>query len=223
MPIAPSPTTSVIVRTAIDTLLLMFLFLSIDLLSDWFLSFGSFRSRKRRIDDRQRVLPLNVIHIRNSKYAFELLRRYFHRSWRIRLSRLRLRKRRARRVVERDVAFDLSHRLMDVSVEHRHRAELLQTGERLRAILGSPAPLRIHRPQRNVREHHDGSAVLQVLYVVLQPLQLLVAKCPKSPGFQIHHVDQPDKMRPLLVKAVPTGALAPSSIAFEELFPIVVQ
>src|SRR5207249_5978916 len=86
---------------------------------DWFLSFGSFRSRKRRIDDRQRVLPLNVIHIRDSKYALELLRRYSHRSWRIRLARLRLRKRRRRRRMERDVAFDLLHRLMNVPVEHR--------------------------------------------------------------------------------------------------------
>src|SRR5437773_1777088 len=161
MPIAPSPTTSVIVRTAIDTLLLMFFFLSIDLLSDWFLSFGLFRSRKRRIDNRQRVLPLNVVHIRDSKYAFELLRRYFHRSWRIRLARLRLRKRGRRRGMKRYVAFDLLHGLMNVPVEHRHRAELLQVGQRLRAVFRTPAPLRIHRPEWDVREYHDGRAVFQ--------------------------------------------------------------
>src|SRR5256885_6182366 len=90
MSIVPSPITSATVRTAIDTLLLMFFFLSFDLRSDWFLGFCSFRLCKRQIDDRQCVLPLNVIHIRDSQNALELLARHLNGTWRFRLARLLL-------------------------------------------------------------------------------------------------------------------------------------
>ena len=54
--------------------------------------------------------------------------------------------------MESDVPFHLLHRLVDVPVENGYRTESLQIGERLLAIVGAPAPLRIHGPQGNVRK-----------------------------------------------------------------------
>src|SRR5713226_9846407 len=94
MVIVPMPITSVTVKTAIDTLLLMFFFLSIYFIcrSDWFLKLADSRSRERRIDHGQRLLPLDVVHIGDSKDALQLLRRHFHRPRRRRLAWLWLRK-----------------------------------------------------------------------------------------------------------------------------------
>ena len=63
-------------------------------------------------------------------------------------------KRRRHGRVEHDVPFGLLHDLVDVSVEHRHRSESLEITESLFAILSSPAPFGINRPQRNVCEYH---------------------------------------------------------------------
>src|SRR5437867_3382397 len=60
--------------------------------SDWFLDLADSGSRERRIDHRQRVLPLNVVHISNSQNVLELLRRHFHWPRRSCLARFRLRK-----------------------------------------------------------------------------------------------------------------------------------
>src|SRR5690242_2130348 len=48
--------------------------------------------------------------------------------------------------MEGDVAFDLLHHLVDVAVEHGHRAEAFQEIERPRAVVGTPAPGRIDAP-----------------------------------------------------------------------------
>ena len=74
-----------------------------------------------------------------------------------------------------------------------------------------------------MREYHDRDAALQVLYVVFQPFQLIVTQRPQPPGFQIHHVYQPDEVRTLLLETVPTSALAALSITLKELFSVVVQ
>src|SRR5713226_4407685 len=93
MAIVPIPITSATVRAAINILLLM-LFLPFYLVADQigFLIWVKSRSSERRIDDGQSVLPLNVVHIRDSQDALELLCRHFHRPRRIRLAWLRLRK-----------------------------------------------------------------------------------------------------------------------------------
>src|SRR5713226_5218057 len=88
IPIANAPA-----RTAIDTLLLMF-FLRLNLSADQigFVTCATSASSERRIDDRQRMLPLNVVHICDSQDALQLLRRNFHWSRRSCFARLRLRK-----------------------------------------------------------------------------------------------------------------------------------
>src|SRR5260370_12387183 len=165
------------------------------------------RSSQRRVDHRQGVLPANIIHVSNSQNASQLLRRHLHRPRRVRPARLRLWKCRRSRGVKRHIAFDLLHRLMDMSVQHRNGAELFQIGQRLRAIVSAPAPLRINRPQRNVREHHNPRAVLQILHVVFQSSELFASQRSQSATLQVHDVYQPDEVHAFLLEAEPSRAL----------------
>src|SRR5258708_4286820 len=57
--------------------------------------------------------------------------------------------------VEGDVAFDLLHRLMNVAVQYGDGAERLEQRESARRVVRAPAPLRVNRPERDVREDHD--------------------------------------------------------------------
>ena len=106
----------------------------------------------------------------------------------------RLRERRRARGVEGDVALDLLHDLVDVAVEHGHRAEPLQVGERLRAVVRAPAPLRIDGPQRDVGEHHDRRARREPRHVVLEPLELLGAEVAEPAGLEVDDVDEADEV-----------------------------
>ena len=58
--------------------------------------------------------------------------------------------------VEGHIAFDLLNDLMDMAVEHSHRAKALQHVERPQAVVGAPSPIGIDRPERDVREHDIG-------------------------------------------------------------------
>src|SRR5258708_38197295 len=60
--------------------------------------------------------------------------------------------------VEGDVTFDLLHGLVNVPVEHGDGAKWLEHGKRERGVVGAPAPLRINRPEWDVREHYDRCA-----------------------------------------------------------------
>src|SRR5690242_14025157 len=114
--------------------------------------------------------------------------------------------------MKRHVSLDLLHRLVDMPIEHSHRTEFLQIRKCLRAIVCSPAPLRIDRPEWNVRKHNYWGAVLQVFYIVFQPLKLVVAQRSESACLQIHHIDQPDEVHTVLFEAVPSRALATFSV-----------
>src|SRR5262245_59139337 len=52
--------------------------------------------------------------------------------------------------VEGDVAFDLTHDLMNVAVQNGHRAKALQQCDRLCAVASAPAPRLVHIPERDV-------------------------------------------------------------------------
>src|SRR5580704_18019982 len=125
--------------------------------------------------------------------------------------------------MEGHVAFYLLHDLVNVSVQHGDGTELLEICESLRAIFGAPTPVRIDRPQRDVRKYHDWRAGLEVLNVIFEPLELVMAERAKSPRFQIHHVDQPNEVHAFLVKAVPARALRTLSVTVAELLAIVIQ
>ncbi len=102
------------------------------------------------------------------------------------------------------IPFHLLHRLMNVSIQHRDRTEPLQIRERLRTILRPPAPLRVHHPQRNMREDHNRRRRGKRRQIVLQPAQLLRPQL--AHRIDLQHVVQPDEVHALVLKAVPAIA-----------------
>jgi len=89
-----------------------------------------------------------------------------------------------------DVAFDLLHHLVDVAVEHRHRAELLEVGQRLGAVVGAPAPVRINGPQRDMGEQDDRRGGRTAFDVGFQPFELVGAEITEAAGLEIDDIDQ---------------------------------
>src|SRR5271168_1061440 len=178
---------------------------------------------QRLVRDRQAVVVLHRFHFRDAQQAAQLVRRHLHRSRSIRFPGRRLWKCRRARSVKRHVAFHLLHRLVNVPVQHRHRTKVFQQRQRLRAIFRAPAPLRIHRPQRNMRKHHDRRAGLQTLYVLFHPGDLLRAQRAKPASLQVHHVHQAHEVHAFFVEAVPALSLALLRVALQVLFAVVVQ
>src|SRR5262249_42920243 len=115
--------------------------------------------------------------------------------------------------VEGDVALDLLHDLVDVTVEHRHRAEALEIVERTRRVFRAPPPGRIDRPQRNVREDDDRGRCRPALEVALQPFGLLVPEIAQPAGLEIDHVDEADEVHAVGVEAVPARAFGAATVA----------
>src|SRR5205807_6397344 len=116
-------------------------------------------------------------------------------------------------------ALDLSHHLVNVAVEYRHAAESLEVGESLRAILGAPSPLGIHRPEWNVREDHHRPARGLALQIGFQPCELIRAKTAQA--FQHSHVRQAYEMDVLVIEAVPAVALRGFAVSLQVLFAVV--
>ena len=106
------------------------------------------------------------------------------------------------RGVESHVTFDFLEHLVDVTVKHRHRAEALQISQSAFAIACSPAPLRINRPERDVREDDNRRARSEIFHVGLEPFELLVAELSQTAGLKVQDVDQSNEMDSVLVEAV---------------------
>ena len=133
-----------------------------------------------------------------------------------------MRERGRRRGVECDVALHLLHDLMDVPVQHRHRAEALEIGQRLRAVVGAPAPFLIDRPERDMREDDDRLAGGPASQIVLQPLELFVPQIAQAAGLEVLHIVQTDEMHALLVEAV-VALAGPLGESLEEGLAILVE
>src|ERR1700704_3186103 len=104
-------------RTKLHTLLLM-TFLPLYFCKMKFRRRVVRRLRQRGIDHREGMLPADIVHVCNSQYAAQLLRRYFHWPRRIGLPWLRLRKRRGGRGMKSHIAFHLLHGLVNVPIQH---------------------------------------------------------------------------------------------------------
>src|SRR5262245_30893624 len=109
----------------------------------------------RRVDDGETLLVLLEGHAGDAEHAAQFVVRYLHRAWRRCRTWRRLREGCRSRSMEGDVSFDFLHDLMDVAVEHGHRAEALEVAKRPRAVFRTPTPLRIDGPQWNVCEDDD--------------------------------------------------------------------
>src|SRR6266481_555361 len=169
------------------------------------------------------MLATHVIHIGNAQDAAQLLGGHFHRSWRRRLARLRLRERSRAGGVKRDISLDLLHGLVNMPVENGNRAELLQIRESLRTVFGSPTPFRVDRPQWDVRKDDNRGAGLEMLDVIFKPLELLVSQRAEPAGFQVHDIDQSDEVYPLLLEAIPAALLSPFGETLVILFTVIIQ
>src|SRR5262249_35301469 len=180
-------------------------------------------SGQGRIDDPEGVLPANEVHIGDSEDALQLLGGDLHRTGRVGRAGRRLWKGRRRRGVKGHVAFHFLQRLVNVPIQHRDRAELLEERQRLRAVFRAPAPLRVHAPERNVGEYDDRRAVLQMGDVVLEPRQLPGSERAETARLQVEDVHQADEVRALLIEAVPAGAVGALAVALEILLAIVVE
>src|ERR1700745_3097633 len=100
------------------------------------------------------------VHLSDSEYAAQFLRRHLHRPRRRRGARRRLGKRSRHSSMESGVSLHFLHDLMNVSIERGEGAEPLEQRECLLAVRRAPAPVWVYGPERNMREEHDRSAVL---------------------------------------------------------------
>src|SRR6266478_6854015 len=143
---------------------------------------------QRLVDDGKPLLSTLEGDVGDAENRAQLVVGDFQRSRRGRRTRRWLREGGRPGGVECDVALDLLHDLVDVTVEHRDRAEALEVIERARRIFGAPAPYWIYRPQRNVREDDDRGRGGAAFEVVLEPFELHVAEIAQPAGLEIDHI-----------------------------------
>src|ERR1700719_570035 len=93
-----------------------------------------------------------------------------------------------------DVSFHLLHGLVNVAVQYRHRTKAFHVRKRLLAVFGSPTPLRVDRPEWNVRENYDWRAGLELGDVFLQPFQLVGPQTTQAASLEVQHIYQADEM-----------------------------
>ncbi len=180
-----------------------------------FLKSTLFSARQRAVGDGERLGALPVGDVGDAEDAAQLSGRYQLGAGRGRGARRRLRERGRARGVERHVAFNLLHDLVDVPVEHGHRSEAGQQGERLRRILGAPAPFRRNRPQRDMGEDHNRGLCALALQVVGEPGELVGSEIAHAASFEVDHVDEADEVHAVLVERVPAGAARVLAVALQ--------
>src|SRR5262249_43381006 len=168
---------------------------------------------QRLVNDGEPLLSTLERDVGNAENRAQLVVGDFHRSRRGRRTRRWLRERGRHGGVKGDVALDLLHDLVDVTVEHRHRTEALEVVESARRVFRAPSPGRIDRPQRNVREDDDRGRCRPALEVALQPFELLVAEIAQAAGLEIDNVDEADEMHAVGVEAVPARAFGAATVA----------
>ncbi len=104
---------------------------------------------------------------------------------------------------------------MNMAVEHSHRTEALELGQRLLRVVGAPTPILGYRPQRDVSEDDDRSGGGKPPHIVGEPDELLGPENAEAAGLQVHHIDQTDEMDAVLVEGIPARALGVLAVALE--------
>src|SRR5262245_39982270 len=95
--------------------------------------------------------------------------------------------------------------------------------ERAPGILGGPAPLGIHGPQRYVREHDHGRAAGERGQVFSEPLDLIFAESAHALALVLEHIDEADEVRALVVEALPAAPADRALAVALEVFLAAVQ
>ena len=152
-------------------------------------------------------------HLRGAEVILQFTGRHHHRPRGLGDTGNALREGGRARGMERDVALDLLHDLMDVAVQNRNGTESFQIRQRLRAVAGAPAPVLIHDPQRHMREHDDRRAAgSRPLTSFSSHSSCSVAEIAETVALQIDHVHQPDEVHAVRVEAVPAVAIGAFTI-----------
>src|ERR1700731_5099452 len=94
-----------------------------------------------------------------------------------------------------------------MAVQHSYRTETLDIRQSLFTVVGSPSPIGVDGPQRNVREEHNRSAGRAALEIGLKPLQLFVTERPHASSLQICDIYQTDEVHTSVIEALPPAAL----------------
>src|SRR5579863_3532121 len=150
----------------------------------------------------------NKVNVGDAEQAAQFVVRHFQWTGRsARRSRSGLRECGRAGRVKRNASFNFLHGLMNVPVQYGYRPKSFQVRQRLRAVVGSPSPFGIDRPERNVREHNNRRAALERGHVVLEPRHLISAQGTQSSRLEVEHVHQSDEMNAVLFEAVPSVAL----------------
>src|ERR1700756_1909158 len=178
---------------------------------------------QRLVDDGKPLLSALEGDVGDAENRAQLVVGDFHRPGRGRRARRWLREGGRPGGVECDVAFDFLHDLVNVAVEHRHRAEAFEVVERARRVFGAPAPGGIDRPQRNMGEDDDRGRGGTAFEVVLQPFELLVAEIAQPAGLEIDHVDEADEVHAVGIEAVPARALGAATVAVAVKLNVLVE
>src|SRR5260370_8000018 len=165
------------------------------------------------VDDGKPLLSALEGDVGDAENRAQLVVGDFHRSRRGCRTRRWLREGGRHGGVKGDVALDLLHDLVDVTVEHRDRAEALEVIERTGRVFGAPAPCWIDRPQRNVGEDDHRGRGGTAFEVVLQPFELLLAEIAQPPGLEIPHLDEPSNLHTVADQPVPARAFGAATVA----------
>src|ERR1700678_1061081 len=110
-----------------------------------------------------------------------------------------------------------------MTVEHGDGTKLLHIRQSLLAVIGSPSPIGIDGPKRNVCKKNNGSTGGAPVEIVLKPLELLVTERSHSSRLQIGDIHQADEMHSLVIEAVPSGAFCPLAVTLEKLLAVIGQ
>src|SRR3979490_2157451 len=98
---------------------------------------------QRRVDDGEALIAGLEVDTGDAEQRAKLVVGDLHRPGRGGRSRCGLWERGRARGVEGDIAFDLLHHLVDVAIQHGHRAKAFEVIQRAGAILGPPTPARV--------------------------------------------------------------------------------
>src|SRR5882724_1680536 len=181
-------------------------------------SFGDPPPVSRRqwlIDEGERRLAFHIVDLAHAEHRAQAVGRHLEWTRRGRRPRGRLRISGGPGRVEGHVALDLLEHLVDMAVEHRHRAEAAQAPQRFGAIRRAPAPAGVDGPERNMSEDDNGRAGGKTADVILEPGDLVRAQGGEAAGLEADHVDQGDEMDALAIEAVPAVAFRARAMAFQ--------
>jgi hypothetical protein len=153
---------------------------------------------------------------RDAEQSVQLAGRNEFRAGRRRRAGRRLRKAGRARCMERHIAFDLLHELVNVAVQHGDRTKASEQFQRLGRILRAPAPFGGNGPQGNMRE--DDERRRCALYPSdrpPQPGELLGPEIAHAARLQVEDVVEADEMRAAVIEGIPALALGKLAIAVE--------